>query len=62
MEDYVIIGDELFEKHNTTHEPARIYMSFGCTTRETHLFRTQSADGIIGLGINGNRKLLIAAF
>lgn len=43
IQDYVIFGDDF-------HHSKRVLLTFGCHKRETHLFRTQLADGIMGLG------------
>lgn len=43
IQDYVIFGDDFQHSH-------RVFLTFGCHKRETHLFRTQLADGIMGLG------------
>ena len=60
--DYVIVGDEIqkaYEKGDAGKiknfiEKERVKFTFGCTIRETNLFKTQKADGIIGLGVNSN--------
>lgn len=56
MEDYVILGKELYDLNMTKHHDCRVWFAFGCTTRETNLFRTQQADGILGLGVSSNRS------
>ncbi|KAL4456197.1 hypothetical protein ABPG74_014158 [Tetrahymena malaccensis] len=68
--DYIVFGDEiqdylnskksqnLTENENTeylkyiNHE--KVQIPFGCTTKETHLFKTQVPDGIIGLAPSSN--------
>jgi hypothetical protein len=53
MEDFIIFGDDFEHSH-------RVFMTFGCHRRETHLFRTQLADGIMGLGSgNGERPTVV---
>jgi Eukaryotic aspartyl protease len=43
VEDYILFGDDFETAH-------RIKSTFGCHRRETHLFRSQLADGIMGIG------------
>lgn len=43
VEDYILFGDDFPHAH-------RELGIFGCHRRETYLFRTQKADGIMGLG------------
>ncbi|OMJ88880.1 hypothetical protein SteCoe_2543 [Stentor coeruleus] len=43
VEDYILFGDDFPHAH-------RELGVFGCHRRETYLFRTQKADGIMGLG------------
>ena len=43
VQDLVMFGDNFNESH-------RVYAIFGCHRKETHLFKTQLADGIMGFG------------
>lgn len=53
MQDFIIFGDDFEHSH-------KVFMTFGCHRRETHLFRTQLADGIMGLGsANGDRSTVV---
>lgn len=48
VEDYIMFGDDYLHSE-------RVKFVFGCHTRETNLFRTQLADGIMGLAFEKNR-------
>ncbi|CAK74096.1 unnamed protein product (macronuclear) [Paramecium tetraurelia] len=50
LKDQVIFGDLLMEANSVTSV-------FGCTTRETNLFKTQQANGIMGLSPKTNTSL-----
>ena len=52
VEDYIIFGDDFDHAHN-------FLAIFGCHTRETHLFKTQYADGIMGIGPKNQVKTII---
>lgn len=52
VEDYILFGDDFPHAH-------RVLGVFGCHRRETHLFRTQKADGIIGLGYSNNIPTIV---
>lgn len=54
VQDSVIFGDDLNHTHNVS-------LVFGCHRRETHLFRTQLADGIMGLGTKGQALTIVDA-
>lgn len=60
VEDVVQIPAELFEVHQTNHTNDSVRFAFGCTTKETELFGTQKADGILGLGLHTNSKPYIS--
>ncbi|EAR96391.3 eukaryotic aspartyl protease (macronuclear) [Tetrahymena thermophila SB210] len=69
--DYIVFGDEIQDYLNSknrqnlteiedseylkyiNHE--KVQIPFGCTTKETHLFKTQVPDGIIGLAPSSNQ-------
>ncbi|OMJ77407.1 hypothetical protein SteCoe_23008 [Stentor coeruleus] len=52
IEDYLLFGDDFSHAH-------RVLGIFGCHYQETHLFRTQKADGIIGLGYSNTIPTIV---
>ncbi|KRW98301.1 Aspartic peptidase domain [Pseudocohnilembus persalinus] len=65
LTDYIVVGDEIqnyvdndYQKLNLDFvkflNRERVDMLIGCTTKETNLFLTQDADGILGLSPSTN--------
>ncbi|CAD8171131.1 unnamed protein product [Paramecium pentaurelia] len=62
VNDQVIFGDLLMEAKASSNESiskkdSSVRSVFGCTTRETNLFKTQQANGIMGLSPKTNTTL-----